>query len=121
MVVTVRLQLVRLQSAALGCAREFLGDSGIRHRVIHQAAIVDLEEALEGGRRLGIEPRLLQRAAHQDGRAVADHGDDRRHRERRRAISLHQLAGGLAEVARRIDQRAVQIKGYDHETPIIAA
>ncbi len=102
-------------------ACEFLADAGVRHRVIHQPPIVNLQKPLEGAGQAGIEPGSFERAPHQHRRAVADHGHHLRHRQRRRAVPLHELAGRLAEVARRIHQGAIQVKDYDNEATIIAA
>jgi len=71
--------------------RQHLGHAVIRHGVVQQAPVVDVEEA--GQRARGVDGQLSagQRARHQDRGAVADHGLHLGLAQGCRAVRLHQV------------------------------
>ena len=60
----------------------------IRHGVVDQPAVVDVQESRQRIIRPGAQAGPRQRAAHQDRRALAHHRDDFRQRQRARRRSL---------------------------------
>ncbi len=71
------------QRPAADCQSEALGDPFVGHRVIHEAPVIDLQEARQCFPGLGLQPGFLQGAAHQHRRALPHHRDDLAQRQRR--------------------------------------
>ncbi len=85
-------------------------DAVIGTRVIEQLAVVDLEEPVDGAGILR-NARRRQRPADQDFRAFSNHPGHGVERKRRCAKLAEQLVDRVAEVARRVDERAVEVEG----------
>ena len=87
-----------------------LGNALVRTRVIEQPAVVDVQKSAY---RLRIfrDAGRGERTPDEDLRARADHRPHLVDRQRRRAQLAEQLVDGVGEIARGVDQRAVEIEG----------
>jgi len=107
-----RARLVRQHGQRSGTEqhREHFVHAFVGHGVIEQVPVVDGHEPLQRPGRVGIEAHVRQRALHQDPRTLTHHPDHVGNGQGRSAVPLHELGRGLGEVARRVDERAVQVE-----------
>ena len=78
--------------------------------MVEEPPVVDFKESRQRSRCRRIQANSRQGPGNQDRRALAHHADHFGFGERRSAQFLHQLRSRLGEIARGVDQRAVQVE-----------